>query len=613
MRFELVDPGRVPTLVTRVRTGSVTPAWRSRSSSWPPASCAGAFDPRVLDADDLALMGIPLVGRLPPLPPPAAGVGTRPTEPDSLRHRAMIPDRVYSFGVKMRGLNRGGESWPMLAAIPRATRVAWTGAIGFGIGLVVTAPWVMSTTRLYRSEAVIVWERGVQAGTLGHEGESVRAVAARLQDAFTSRQRLESLIRDMKLYRGLLDKRGLVAAIEEMRKHISVSNREGYTYRINYDSDSRDLAKDVLERLTASVVDEDAKRRNHEAEETKRFLDAERKQADEDLQAKEEALASFLTKHPQLAAETGTAATAGGLIRAADRDRAGTAGGEVTGLELQAAQLEQQLAAEGSSPRVMVGNREVSADPQLVAALTRTQTELQAAQHDLAEKQLHLTNEHPDVKQAQRRVALAEAAERRAAAALAAWKPSASRESRAPAAGVEDAGESGRSAALRRALGGDTSSRSRRSRRRSAPRGEMPRAPSSTVAIDTEWTHLNREVSEARERQNQLEGKQFQAQLAATLIAGGQGGQLVIADPPFKPMRPIAGGRFKIAMVGVAGSVVFGLIVILVVAMFDDRLYAANDVEGVLPDGIVVVIPKVAPRLRPRTGGRRHAAAGKES
>src|SRR5262245_33192100 len=198
-----------------------------------------------------------------------------------------------------------GELAMVEVTLPRTRPVAWTGAIGFGIGLVSTALWVMSTTRLYRSEAVLLWERGVQAGTLGHEGDSVRAVAARLSDAFMSRQRLESLIKDMKLYRSLRDKKGLVASIEEMRKHITVSNREGYTYRIYYDGDSRDGAKDVLERLIASVVEEDANRRSHEAEETKRFLDAERQQSDEDLKTKEEALASFLTKHPQLASETG--------------------------------------------------------------------------------------------------------------------------------------------------------------------------------------------------------------------------------------------------------------------------------------------------------------------
>jgi hypothetical protein len=486
-----------------------------------------------------------------------------------------------------------GELAALVSLAPRMLRAKWAGIAAVGVGLAGTAVWALSSARLYRSEAVILFERGVQAGALGREGgESPRAVAARLQDAFTSRQRLDALIKDMQLYRTVLEKRGRVEATEEMRKHIGVGNREGYTYRISYDGESRDLAKNVLERLTASVIDEDVKRRSQEAEDTKRFLDTERAQAEADLKTKEQALAGFLTKHPQLAAEAGGAAAAGGLIRAADRDRAGSSGGEVAALELQAAHLEESLAAAGG-PRITVGRREIAADPQLMAAHTRAQTELQAAQRDLAEKQMHLTNEHPDMKQALRRVSNAEAAERKSAAALAAWRPPAGNDG--TAVGDDSAG-SGRTAALRHALAAVRSQISA-VKARSAPRGEMPRAASSVVAIDTDWTHLNREVSEARERQSQLEAKQFQAQLAATLTAGGQGGRLVVADPPFRPMRPIAGGRFKIALVGGAASVALGLLVIVLVAAFDDRLYGSHDVENVLPDGIVVVIPKVAPRL----------------
>jgi hypothetical protein len=205
-----------------------------------------------------------------------------------------------------------------------------------------------------------------------------------------------------------------------------------------------------------------------------------------------------------------------------------------------------------------------------------------------------------------RRVSLAEASERRAAAAMAAWKPQPS--SDGPATGTDDT-SGGRGAALRKALAA-VRQQIGALRSRSAPRAEMPRAPSSVVAIDTEWTRLNREVSEARERQSQLESKQFQAQLAATLAAGGQGGQLVVADPPFRPMRPVAGGRFKIALVGGAGAVVLGLIVIVIVAMFDDRLYGSHDVENVIPDGIVVVIPRVAPQLPAPEPVEPAAAAG---
>jgi len=57
---------------------------------------------------------------------------------------------------------------------------------------------------------------------------------------------------------------------------------------------------------------------------------------------------------------------------------------------------------------------------------------------------------------------------------------------------------------------------------------------------------------------------------------------------------------------------VLGLFVILIVALFDDRLYSTHDVEGVLQDGIIVVIPKVVPRLPAPEQEPVQAAAGKE-
>jgi hypothetical protein len=118
-------------------------------------------------------------------------------------------------------------------------------------------------------------------------------------------------------------------------------------------------------------------------------------------------------------------------------------------------------------------------------------------------------------------------------------------------------------------------------------------APRSVVAIDTEWTRLNRDVAEARDRQGQLEARQFQAQLAATLVAGGQGGRLVIADPPFRPLRPVAGGRFKIALAGASFSLFLAFLAISGMAWLDDRLYGVRDVERVVEEPIVVVVPKL--------------------
>jgi succinoglycan biosynthesis transport protein ExoP len=504
-------------------------------------------------------------------------------------------------------MNAPPSPWEQLAAlgalVRRASRRAWVGAIVLALGLAVTAGVVVTTERIYRSETVLLYERGVQSAALNRDPEGPRQVASRLKDMVMSRQRTQKLIEQMKLYPATVDKRGIVEATEEMQKHIVFSSeRDGATFRVSYDGQSRQQAKDVLESLVADVIADDTDRHKREVEETRRFLDTERKHADEEVKAKESTLSEFLAKHPQLASETGSTAATGGLLRAADRAGAGT-GAEVASLEMQAAQLEQSIAASG--PPVKVGGRTIPSgalDPQLLAAQGRAQAELQLAQRDLADKQLHLTNEHPDVRQAIRRLAAAEAAERRATAALTAWRPPAPTpgESAVPADAPADG--DGRSAALRRALAA-VRQQIAAVRGRSASRAEVPRQLSSVVAIDTEWTRLNREVAEAHERQSQLEGKQFQAQLAATLTADGQGGRIVVADPAFLPMRPIGGKRFKVAMIGGMVSFVLGIAVLGLLALFDDRLYSARDIEGMFDSGIVVVIPKTAPpRLTANVG-----------
>jgi hypothetical protein len=471
---------------------------------------------------------------------------------------------------------------------PRVARAAWVGGIALAVGLAATAIWALSTKRLYRSESVLLYERGVQSASMGAapEGDSARQVGLRLKDMLTARPRLESAIKEMKLYPALVEQRSVVDAIDEMRTHISLGVGDGYAYRASYDAESRELAQKVLDRLVKTVVDDDGRRRMKEAEDAKRFLDTERKHADEDLRTKEGALGAFLALHPQLAAETGaSAANAGGMIRAADRDRAPANQGEVAALEMQAAQLEDALVAAGQKPSA--GPGEPLIDPNVAAARVRAQAEVQAAQRDLADKEARFTNEHPDVKAALRRVAAAEATLRRAEAAVAAPRPMAP-PAMAPA--VEEG--SGRAAALRRALSA-VRAQIASVRSRATPRAEVPREAHSMVAIDTEWTRLTRETAEARERQSLLEGKQFQAQLMATLVGGGQAGRLVVADPPFKPTRPIAGGRFKIALVGGVASMLLGLLSVLAMAAFDDRLYAARDVERIMGNSIVVTIPRL--------------------
>jgi protein tyrosine kinase modulator len=498
--------------------------------------------------------------------------------------RARLHGPVYSAFMSASSSPR--EHLAAFASLtPRVTRAAWMGGIVLAIGLVGTAIWALSTARLYRSEAVVLYERGMQGAAVGGgaEGEGPRQVGLRLNDMINARQRLEGLIKEMKLYQPIIESKGMVDAIEEMRKHLIVGVKEGFTFKVSFDAEAREQAKSVLERLLKGIIDDDARRRAREAADAKAFLDTERKSADEDLRTKEAALASFLAQHPQLAAESAAnAAAAGGLIRAADRDRVAPNGGEVASLEMQSAQLEEALAAAGRGARPVPG--EAPIDPNLVASRARALAEVQAAQKDLADKQARFTNEHPDVKAAIRRVSYAESQLARAEAVSSAPRPM-------PVAGMpepapEDDGGA-RIAALRRALAA-VKGQIGAVRGRAAPRAELPREAHSMVAIDTQWTGLMRATNEARERQNQIEAKQFQADLLSTLVSGGQAGRLIIADPPFRPNRPI----FKIALVGGIASLALGILSVLLMAAFDDRLYGARDVERLMSTAIVVAVPR---------------------
>jgi hypothetical protein len=457
------------------------------------------------------------------------------------------------------------------------------------LGLAGTATWALLTHRVYESEASILFERGVQS-VGGLEGDTPNQVLLRLQDMLTARQRLEPIIKQLNLYSSTQDQRGMVGALEEMRKAIKIGGNGWFSFRVTFNAESRDVAQSVLERLVKETIDEDTQRRIHQAEEGKRFLDTEKERADENVKAKEGALGAFLAEHPPLA--LAGAAAPGGTIRAADHDRvAPTLGPDVAALELQAAQFEEALAALGKQAPGSTGPPPV--EPELAEAQRRAHSELEAAQKDLQEKEARFTNEHPDVKAALHRVATADSSLNQVQRAIdEARKRAQANPAVEPAAGSPSE-ESPRVVALRHALAA-VRAQIAGSRGRTIPRAELPSAPGTMVAVDTEWTRLSREATEARERQSQLETRQFQAQLLATLLKGGMGGRLVMIDSPLRSLRPISGRRVKVALVGSVMSIALAALATFVLAVFDDRLYNERDIERTVGEGVIVVIPRVS-------------------
>jgi uncharacterized protein involved in exopolysaccharide biosynthesis len=472
------------------------------------------------------------------------------------------------------------------AFIPRARGALWIGAAVFCLGLLGTAAWVRSTTRLYRSEATIIYEPSVLQGEAG----SPREIGLALQRTLTAAPRLQRLIEEMHLYRTVVGRSGLAVAVDEMRAHIKVTVGEGTpvgegtAFDVSYDADDGDRARAVLERLVGGVVDEDAQRRQHEAEANRSILDGQRRQAEQDLQDKQARLAAFSAQHPQQAADSS--------VRVADSPRAGASADEVGFLELRSAEIEQRLARAAGQPPAAAPGPAPAADPAIVAARAQIAADLLVAERDLNDKQTRLPYEHPDIKIALRRVADERTALRKADDAVAASAAAAT----APAS--TKATSAAEVASLQRAL---ASVRARIAELKAQVAAETPRAVEASPTPDTAGTRLAQEVSEAQQRRREVEAQLFQSQLLSTLGRAGQGGGLVVSERSYQASRPIAGHQYRVALLGASMSVLLALLSLLVAGRLDEHLYDARDVERALGPDVVVVVPRLGMKLLARS------------
>ena len=117
------------------------------------------------------------------------------------------------------------------------------------------------------------------------------------------------------------------------------------------------------------------------------------------------------------------------------------------------------------------------------------------------------------------------------------------------------------------------------------------------VQLETDWLTLTRAVTEARQRQDQVEEQLFKADIQASSEGAGHGVQVSIIDPAFLPQRAIPPGRTLVASLFLAGSLVLGVLVALICAAFDDRILIARDVAM---SNVLVEVPRPSTQWRQR-------------
>ena len=474
-------------------------------------------------------------------------------------------------------------------AFLRRTLRFWSSVpIALALGAAACAVVFVVLKPTYRSETVVLYSQPASnSGESSEQMGGARNVTVRMKELLMSRPKLERVVGEFGLYSDVRSDVGVGGAVEELKKHIEYRAPGGDTFSIAFTGRSPDEVQGVTKRLAALVIEQDSELRKNQARVTRDFLLAEKAKTEATLRSAERELAAFMALHPRFALDVTPLAT-GAAIRA-------TTPGIVPGAQPATARMTvfvpKRVSSDGASPAAGAPRPMVATTVDADSEIARANAAVAAARTNLTQQLERYTPAHPDVRAA---TAAVERAESRLSTLVAA-APAAAPAVPAPAASPPTEASAGAPAAPapRRVANAEAPA--------VAPPAEPAGSARDVVALETDWVKLTRAATEARQRYDQVSAALFKADIAASSESGARGLQMTVIDPAYLPTRPEPPGRTLIAAVILAVALAFGVVLALMRALVDDRIFEARDARG--PAELLVEIP------RPRSIRRVHVAS----
>jgi hypothetical protein len=461
----------------------------------------------------------------------------------------------------------------LTAFVRRALRFWGVMAVTLLLGGAALAVFLYVRQPRFRSETVILYADKGGVNRAPDSSETQRGVSARLKELVFSRPILERIVTRFDLYPELRARFGMVDAVEELKKHVEFRAPGGDTFSIAFEGTSPNQAQAATAELARQVIDGDAQLRRTQATLALDFLTEERKNREKDLRAAEEALAGFMAEHPRFALDA-TPLANGAAVRAS------LAPGKAPAGQAPARAWVPSTPTSGGGVAVTDDANKGATNHVRSPDEARAQAALAAAREDLAEKLVHYTPVHPDVRAAQVEV---QRATERLAAITSAEPPKSATPAPASTAAAPSAAAVPSPPPAPRAW---------------QPPNATPPRPAATqenlVDLETQWLKLTRSVTEARQRTDQIETQLFRADIEVSSERGGQAVQVSIIDPAFLPQSPLPPGKTTLGLVFLLASAVIGALAMLLCAAFSQRVFVARDLAAV--GEVLVEVPKASGR-----------------
>lgn len=457
--------------------------------------------------------------------------------------------------------------------------------------LVWGASWLIPPR--YKSSTLIL----VQQPTMPQDyvapniSDDMQARLESLTQQVLSRTRLLLIIDKLHLYNGAHDQAAQNAAVEHMRKDISIElvrdPRSTITsFRISYLAKDPHLAQQVTGELTSLFIGENSRARLEASEGTTNFIEKQLADASANLANQEAKVRQFEAEHEGdlPTQQVGNLQILGGLQSQLQNEQSSLDAARQQHVYLQA-MIEQERAAQAKG--VVTGTEPTGTGSMSDLAYVNQQLATMKAQ--LAELSSHYTDKYPDVQALKIQIAKTEAIRDNLLAAAA----------KKGAGGKSEDTEATMGPAMRQ-LQGQLQANQLEIANREATINELKNRIggyqgrlNAEPGTEQELAELTRGYDQSKANYDDLLKKREQSTMATNMEQLQQGERFTMLDPPSLPITPDFPNHLLFCGIGVGIGLALGFMIAGAFEFLDDRLYREKEIKALLPIPVISEVPTI--------------------
>lgn len=458
-----------------------------------------------------------------------------------------------------------------------------------------SASWVMPPR--YRSSTLILVEQPTMPKNYvtPNVSDDLQARLQSITQQILSRTRLLKIIDEFNLYNRPHAERLPDEKVARMRKDIEIElvrdkMEEITAFNVHYSSRDPHIAQQVTSELTNLFINENLEVRQHQSEDTTKFLESQLENARTVLSAQEEKVRQFKAAHvgempAQLASNLQILSGLQSQLQN-EEDALNAARQQHVYLQTLVDQYRSIQSPAKSGEGTNMG-------------LPQINKELDALKAQLADLSSHYTDRHPDVRKLKEQIEKTERMRAQVAASLKDKNAQSGSRSVDTEVAEIQAGDPTQASMLLQAQGQLKSNEleiGNRERSVAALKGKIEEYQgrlNQEPIREQELADLARGYDQLKENYDDLLKKKNESAMATSMELLQQGERFRIIDPPSFPQKPDFPNRLKFCVIGIALGVALGGAVAGAFEFFDGRLHTENDLKKLLPVEVITEIPAI--------------------